>query len=160
MKIGIVSDTHGVLPARVLELFDGVEAIIHAGDIGSADILIELEALAPVYAVYGNVDDFSIRQRCPLWRLERLGGKKIFITHILAPITEAGLQHAFEKLGCRETPDVVVYGHTHELSIETVGGMLVVNPGSASRPPHNIRPTVAFLTVEGTEHVDCHAQEL
>jgi len=70
MRLGIISDTHGKLRPEVFDLFSGVDHILHAGDVGSADILTELEVLAPVTAVYGNVDDFDLRdvsRRLPSW---------------------------------------------------------------------------------------------
>ena len=81
MKIGIISDTHGLLRAQVFDVFQGVEHILHAGDVGDPDILTELAAIAPVTAVWGNVDGMDLRARIPeIARLE-LGGVRIVILH-------------------------------------------------------------------------------
>ncbi len=155
MKIGLISDTHGTLPAEVFQVFEGVDAIVHAGDIGVEDIIIELQVLAPVYAVFGNVDDSTLRQRYPLWRMEQLGGKNVLVTHIIAPLTPAGLQHAFEKIGCSQHPDILIYGHTHELCIQKVGDILTINPGSVSQPRKGAPPSVAFLEINANGEAKC-----
>ncbi|MDQ7065169.1 MAG: metallophosphoesterase [candidate division KSB1 bacterium] len=155
MKIGLISDTHGSLPAEVFQVFKGVDAIVHAGDIGAEDIIVELQVLAPVYAVYGNVDDFKLRQVFPLWRMEQLGGKHVLVTHIIAPLTPIGLQHALEKIGCPQKPDILVYGHTHELCIQKVSDILTINPGSVSQPRKGEAPSVAFLEINASGEAKC-----
>ena len=155
MKIAILSDTHGRLPAGVYPFFEGVDAIVHAGDIGREEVIFELEAVAPVYAVHGNVDDWTLQQRFPLWRAEYFEGVKFLITHIIAPITAPGLRHAFEKIGCDNDPDVVVYGHTHELKIQRVDTILTVNPGSVSEPRRGERPSLVIMEISPEGRISC-----
>ncbi|MBI4420499.1 MAG: metallophosphoesterase family protein, partial [Gemmatimonadetes bacterium] len=81
MRLGIISDTHGQLRPEVFHAFSQVDHILHAGDVGDADLLIELEALAPVTAVYGNVDDFRLRSRLPKVVECELDGFLITVTH-------------------------------------------------------------------------------
>ena len=82
MRIGVISDTHGLLNPRVFELFDGVDHILHAGDIGAEDVLLALRAIAPVTAVAGNIDNFQLGDAGVDARIH-LGGARFFITHIL-----------------------------------------------------------------------------
>jgi hypothetical protein len=129
VKIGIISDTHGMLRAEVFTVFEGVDHILHAGDIGKLDILTELEALAPVTAVWGNVDTLDIRARVPEVARVELDGISVVVVH--------GMQFGSpspEKLA-REYPeaDLVVFGHSHRPVIQQVGHTLAVNPGSAGR---------------------------
>jgi putative phosphoesterase len=123
-RVGIISDTHGWLDPRVLEVFsaEGVLAIVHAGDVGADHVLYELEAVAPVTAVLGNCD-----HTVPGWELARI-----------ARTTVAGARfcaiHDFHDLGpATDQVDVVVCGHTHQPRNEWHGRTLVVNPGSATQ---------------------------
>jgi uncharacterized protein len=85
-RIGILSDTHRELPSQVFNLFSQVQHIIHAGDIGDWDIIVSLQALAPVTAVYGNCDPFSVRRHCPLRQRLTVAGIEIDVTHVPAPV--------------------------------------------------------------------------
>ncbi len=151
VRIGLISDTHGRLRPEVFPALEGVLRILHAGDVGSPDILIELEAIAPVTAVYGNVDTFELRQRLPrLARIEE-AGRRIVVVHgdALGSPTPAKLAAAYPEA------DVIVYGHTHVAKVERVGGMLVINPGAAGPARFHLKPSVAILTLEpGDERVE------
>ncbi len=119
--IGIISDTHGVLPNEVFTLFDGVDQIIHAGDIGPEDILIELATMAPVQAVRGNMDRglFSTKLK---ERLDfHLCGFDIIVTHIPGSFVP-------------DKPTIRINGHTHAPKIVRRNGSMLINPGSASQP--------------------------
>ena len=145
MRLGVIADTHGQLRNEVLEVFAEVDHILHAGDIGNADLLIELEALAPVTAVYGNTDGFDIRQRCPrIARLE-LDGLYITVTHgdqFGSPDPE-GLHRAFPEA------DIIVYGHTHRPLLELVDKTVtVMNPGAAGPRRFDILPSVGIMELE------------
>lgn len=129
IKVGIISDTHGMLRSEVFTVFEGVHHILHAGDVGNRDILTELAAVAPVTAVWGNVDGLDLRNRIPEVGRVELGGVSIVVVH--------GMQFGSptpEKVA-REYPeaDLVVFGHSHRPLIERVGRTLAVNPGSAGR---------------------------
>ena len=149
MRIGLISDTHGKLRNEVFTALDGVARILHAGDIGPYDLLVELEAIAPVTAVYGNTDRFDIRDRVPeVAELEATGYRiRVMHGHQLGSPKPAGLRHALPDA------DIIVYGHTHRPLVEQVSGTLVVNPGSAGAPRFGLQPSVAVLTLspEGPE---------
>ncbi|HEX2202505.1 MAG TPA: metallophosphoesterase family protein [Longimicrobium sp.] len=145
MKVGIISDTHGLLRAEVFEVFAGVEHILHAGDVGPAGLLDELAAIAPVTAVWGNTDSFDVRQRVPEVAEVELGGVRVVVVHgmQLGAPTPAKAAAAYPQAG------LVVFGHSHRPVIETVGGTLAVNPGSAGRPRFRDPVTCALAELEG-----------
>jgi len=144
MVVGLISDTHGKLRNDVFSRFDDVDHILHAGDIGGAEILSALEAIAPVDAVYGNTDDFALRQLAGE-RVEReLAGRTVVVTHghQFGTPTAPALATAFPYA------DVIVFGHTHRPLIERVGAILIVNPGAAGAPRFGLRPSVGLLFIE------------
>ena len=130
MKVGVISDTHGFLDSRVFTLFDGVDAILHAGDFEEEDHIIELGALAPVYAVAGNCDHPHY-DRYPRQRLVELGGKRILLCHIYDNL--GNLPPGILKALRERPPDVLVFGHTHEAMNEVLDGVLYFNPGYAGK---------------------------
>jgi putative phosphoesterase len=142
MKIGIISDTHGLLRAQVFDAFQGVEHILHAGDVGDPDILTELEALAPVTAVWGNVDGMAIRARVPeVARLE-LGGVQVVILHGM----QLGSPTPQKAAAAHPDAGLVVFGHSHRPLIQQVGPTLAVNPGSAG--PRRFKDPVTVALAE------------
>jgi putative phosphoesterase len=124
MRIGIISDTHGFLHPRIEEVFGGVEQILHAGDLGSMDVVRALERIAPVTFVPGNVDGVDDA----VTRAE-LGGLRILLTHILPRPHAVGI-HVASSLS-QAPADVVVFGHSHLPHDERVGGLWYFNPASA-----------------------------
>lgn len=145
MRLGVISDTHGLLRPEVFEAFAEVDHILHAGDIGTLDILAELEALAPVTAVYGNTDGFDVRQQVPRVARMELDGFDIVVTHgdQLGTPTPEGLNVAF--------PDaqILVYGHTHRPLLTIVDVVVtVMNPGSAGPRRFRLPPSVGILELE------------
>ena len=145
MKLGLISDTHNYLDPRVLEIFHGVQHILHAGDIGQPMLLSELESIAPVTAVVGNTD-----AGLPLRETEvvTLGGKKFLIHHIVTPGVGSPRIHARLR---QDEPDVVMFGHTHEPFAQQFGPTLYFNPGSAGRKRFNLPRTVALMEIVGGE---------
>jgi len=143
VKIGVISDTHGHLDPKVESLFQGVDHILHAGDIGFASIILELEFVAPVTAVLGNNDPgLSFKETESL----ELGGKKIIVHHIVNPRELSDkLSHRIQ----RERPDLVVFGHTHRAFSETVNGIHFFNPGYAGKPKFGAERSVAILELDG-----------
>src|SRR5690606_35717109 len=130
MKVGLISDTHNQLRPAVFDIFAGVEVILHAGDIGAIDIILELEAIAPVHAVLGNTDSYALQPRVrDEVRLE-LEGHRIVVVHghMLGSPTAERLVATYPEA------DIIVYGHTHRQRIDRVGDTLVVNPGAAGPP--------------------------
>ncbi|MBI4500586.1 MAG: metallophosphoesterase family protein [Gemmatimonadetes bacterium] len=145
MRLGIISDTHGKLQPQVFDVFSRVDRILHAGDVGSADILTELEALAPVIAVYGNVDGFELRSRLPQVAELELDGFLVTVTHgdQFGSPTPAGVWAAFPDA------EIIVYGHTHRPLLEMVDRTVtIMNPGSAGPPRFNIKPSVGIMELE------------
>ena len=145
MKIGVISDTHGWLDPKVLELFNGVSHILHAGDIGPDAIIGELETIAPVTAVIGNTDTSS---NFRLTEVVTLAGRKFLVHHIVDPYA---LKEELQLRVARERPDVVVFGHTHKAFCETSNGVLFFNPGSAGKPKFGRGRTAAILHCEEKE---------
>jgi putative phosphoesterase len=145
VKIGVISDTHNFLDPKIPELFAGVGHILHAGDIGNATIISELEEIAPVTAIYGNTD-----MNLPFKETEviELAARKFLIHHIVNP--HAPGERVKERIA-RARPDVVVFGHTHRTFCETIGGVLYFNPGSAGKPKFGLGRTVAILHCDAKE---------
>lgn len=144
MRLGIISDTHNLLRPEVLEVFSQVDHILHGGDVGDADILVQLEALAPVTAVYGNTDGSSMRHRLPKVAQVELDGFDIVVTHgdQLGHPTPALLHDAFPKA------EIIVFGHTHTPVLELVDKTVtVMNPGSAG-PKRFDRPAPSVGIME------------
>lgn len=145
MRLGIISDTHGVLPSEVCEIFLEVDHILHAGDVGDTEILVELEALAPISAVYGNTDGFDLRHRLPKVAKLELDGLYVTVTHgdQFGTPTPQRLREEFPEA------EVLIYGHTHQPLLELVDGTVtIMNPGSASRPPADVAPSVGIMELE------------
>ena len=145
MRVGVISDTHGRLRPEVFEVFKAVDHILHAGDVGKPEILIELEAIAPVTAVYGNVDGPELRARLPQVAEIELDGFAIVVTHgdQFGSPTPAKLHEAFPKA------EIIVYGHTHKPLLELVDRTVtVMNPGGAGHPRFNLKPSVGIMELE------------
>lgn len=144
MRVGVISDTHGNLPGDVFEAFRGVDHILHAGDVGPVDILLELESLAPVTAVFGNTDGFELRQRCTEVAELELEGHTIVVVHgdRFGTPTAERLRAAYPQAR------IIAYGHTHQAAIDTLAGVTTINPGSAGAPKIGSMPTVAVIALE------------
>jgi putative phosphoesterase len=128
MRLGVIADTHGLLRPEVFDTFAQVDHIVHAGDLGSLDLLSELEALAPVTAVFGNTDGFDI-----------------VVTHgdQLGSPTPEKLNAAFPQA------QIIVYGHTHRPLLTIVDVVVtVMNPGSAGPRRFKLAPSVGILELE------------
>ena len=145
--VGLISDTHGLVRASVFEALAGVELILHAGDVGDG-VLEELEAIAPVRAVFGNTDPIDPRLEESLELT--IGGLSIHVSHG----HELGAPTPQKLLGAY-TADVIVYGHTHRQLVTRADGRLVVNPGAAGQRRFNLLPSVGRLTIaDGAAQVE------
>lgn len=142
MKIGIISDTHGLLRNEVFEVFAGVEHILHAGDVGPPGILTELEAIAPVTAVWGNTDGFDVRKRVPEVAHVELGGVPVVVLHGM----QLGSPTPEKAAASYGGAGLIVFGHSHRPVIRQVGATLAVNPGSAG--PVRFRDPVSVALAE------------
>jgi uncharacterized protein len=145
MRLGIISDTHGLLRPEVFDAFEGVNHILHAGDVGNPGVLSDLEALAPVTAVYGNTDGAELRRMLPPVAMLELDGFDIVVTHgdqLGSPTPEA-LQSAFPGA------QIIVYGHTHRPLLTLVDVVVtVMNPGGAGARRFKLPPSVGILELE------------
>jgi putative phosphoesterase len=139
MKIGVISDTHGLLRPEALVALRGSDYIIHAGDIGDAAIPVQLGRIAPLTAIRGNVDRDTWARQIPATNVLEVGGVSIFILHSLA---ELDLKPEAAGFG------VVVYGHSHMAKQEVKNGVLYFNPGSAGPRRFALPVTVGKLMVE------------
>lgn len=141
-RIGVISDTHGAIHPRIAEVFAGVDAIVHAGDIGGAHVLKALRAIAPVTSIEGNIDDgegFDILR-------VTLGDLRILLTHVLPRPSQLRSEVA---ASLRRTPaDVVIFGHSHLPHDEIVSGVRFFNPASAG-PRRFDYPTAVGLFEKG-----------
>jgi putative phosphoesterase len=144
MKLGLISDTHGLLRAEVFEAFAGVDHILHAGDIEDPDILDELAAIAPVTAVWGNVDGWDVRGRVPEVAEVELGGVRVVVFHGM----QLGSPTPEKAAAAYPHAAFVVFGHSHRPIIQQVGAVLAVNPGSAGPRRFRDPVTVALAEIE------------
>ena len=142
MVIGLISDTHGQLRPSVHSALAGVDLILHAGDVGGDDILLELAIIAPVKAVYGNTDDINDPNLTSELALTA-GGLSIHVSHG----HEVGSPTA-QRLLAKYKQDIVVYGHTHRQLVSRIGNQLLVNPGAAGQQRFKLLPSLARLTIE------------
>lgn len=137
LKIGVISDTHGLLRPAVFDVFKDVDHILHAGDICSDAILRELKTIAPVAAVKGNSDYTPGCRNLPLFDVVKIGPAEIFLHH--------GHSEDFDFMP--SGTNIVVSGHTHLPRVELFGGILRVNPGSAGPRRPSSPVSVAVITI-------------
>lgn len=150
MRIGLISDTHGLLRPGVFSAFEGVERILHAGDIGGHDLLLELGAIAPVDAVVGNTDGWDMRGVLAEELTQNLEGRTVTLLHghVLGSPTPPELRRLCPRA------DIIVYGHTHVPLIDRAGA-LTINPGAAGPARFKLKPSVAILTLgDGVDDVE------
>ena len=149
IRIGVIADTHDLFDPAIRRHFKGVDHILHAGDIGDQSVIEQLEQIAPVIAVSGNVDDDE-QSVFPSEAVIELAGRRIAIRHILyegGKLTKEG--RAFLD---RVRPDICVFGHTHQPKVEWFGKTLLFNPGSAGPKRFKLPRGVGILvlTKQGT----------
>ena len=144
MKVGIISDTHGLLRPEVFEHFAGVDHILHAGDLGPIDLLAELSAVAPVTAVWGNTDGQEVKDRLPEIARVTLAGVEVGVMHG----HQFGSPNARLVAAANQGAGLVVFGHSHHPLTEKVGSTLVVNPGSAGPRRFSQPVTLAIAVLE------------
>ncbi len=145
MRIGVIADTHGLLRQQVLNVFAGVDHILHAGDIGGEDVLDALRKIAPVTFVRGNNDGddgFGVLRT-------KIGGLRILLTHILPRPARmrAAVREAIPSV------DLVVFGHSHLPHNEVIGGVRFFNPASAGPKRFDYPVSVGIIEGAGVYHV-------
>ena len=139
MRIGVISDTHGLLRPEALAALRGCERIIHAGDIGKPEVLDALRALAPLDAIRGNVDSGDWAASVPEHLDLEIGGLRIHVTH---DVKAMGIDPIAPRV------DVVIAGHSHQPKIEEVDAVIYLNPGSAGRRRFKLPVSLALLDIE------------
>ena len=146
MRIGIISDTHGLLRPEAVERLAGVDHILHAGDIGRPDVIENLRKIAPTTAVRGNVDQDAWAATYPLTARVTLGGRCF---HVLHNFAELDIDPAAAGI------DVIVSGHSHRPRIEAIDGVLYLNPGSAGPRRFSLPIALATLKLSGEQMQPC-----
>lgn len=146
MKVGVISDTHvptaaSALPRAIFDLFSGVDLILHAGDIVKLEVLYQLQTIAPVEAVAGNMDEDEVRQRLPQKKTIRIGKYTVGLIHGKYKIDrqQAMIRQEFGVV------DVIVYGHSHTPFWGKAGGVHFLNPGSPTDKRYAPYNSVAIL---------------
>lgn len=147
MKVGIISDTHDKIPQPVFDIFSNIDLIIHAGDIGHENILTELHTLAPVKAVFGNMDTFPLVSSLKRMEIFNLEECKICLTHIVG--THKSFAYELFKMNLKI--DAVIHGHTHRAENIIYNNIHFFNPGSTSHPKSGSRGSVGILDITGSE---------
>jgi len=139
MIIGVISDTHGLLRREAVDALRGAEHILHAGDVGSPEILETLASIVPVTAIRGNVDTQPWARKLPQTEVVEIGGVTIYMLHDLAR-----LDLKPEAAGI----SAVVHGHSHQPKIEERNGVIYFNPGSAGPRRFRLPVSVGRLVIE------------
>ena len=137
--IGVISDTHGLVRPEVLEIFKGVDLIIHAGDIGGVEVLNALETIAPVRAVCGNNDRDSWADHIPHEQVIEYGSHLFYVLHELGHLDLDPASAEFSA---------VIYGHSHRPLAETKKDVLYLNPGSAGPRRFSLPISIARLHID------------
>ena len=149
MRIGVISDTHGLLRAEAITALDGSEHILHAGDVGDAGILDRLREIAPVTAIRGNIDRSGPCSLLHDTEYVSVSDRNVYMLHD---------RHALDLDPGNAGIAVVISGHSHKPLIEWVKGVLYFNPGSAGPRRFSLPVTVGFVTVE--DGVEASVKEL
>jgi putative phosphoesterase len=151
MKIGVISDTHGLLRPEVLPRLEGVETILHLGDVGDPKILDTLREIAPVTAVRGNIDTEGPCSRLPETEVLLIEGGCLYLLHDIASLS---LDPAASKFSA------VLYGHSHKAEIRRHKGVLYFNPGSCGPRRFYLGVTMGYLHVAPDGSVDAEIVNL
>ncbi len=149
-KIGIISDTHGLVRQSVVKSFKDVDLIVHAGDIGTHEALKTLQTIAKVYPVRGNVDGGKWTDNLPFTEVVQVGQTYLYVLHDLNTLDLDPVAAGF---------NVVISGHSHLPKIEERNGILFLNPGSAGARRSNYPVSIAFLYINGVS-IDAEIVEL
>jgi uncharacterized protein len=136
--VGVISDTHGLLRPEAVEALHGSQHIIHAGDLGSPEILEKLASIAPITAIRGNVDKGAWARKLPETEVVGIAGISIYVLHDLAKLDLKPEAAGFA---------VVISGHSHVPKQETRHGVLYFNPGSAGPRRFKLPVTIGKLTI-------------
>ncbi len=142
ISIGIISDTHNLLRPEAIKVLVGSDIILHAGDIGSIDIIEQLKKIAPVHAIRGNIDKSPWSHSFPNTDVVKISGKYLYVLHNINDLDLDPVAAGF---------DIVISGHSHEPSIKKNNGVLYINPGSAGPRRFKLPVTIAELTIDNDD---------
>jgi putative phosphoesterase len=149
-NVGVISDTHGLLRPEAIDALRGADLIVHAGDVGNADVLDALRAIAPTTAVRGNVDTGAWGATLPATEVVEVGRVRLYVLHDISTLDLDPKAAGFA---------VVIFGHSHRPSAERRNNVLYLNPGSAGPHRFSLPIAVARLKVTG-ERVSHEIMEL
>jgi len=155
LAVGVIADTHGYFDPAVPRLFKGCGMIVHLGDIGSPEILAELERIAPVVAIRGNHEPQAL-MHLPTLRLVELGGVRTLLSHGLSSMEREVARAVFPQFYERfraERIRLVLFGHTHDAEVYEEDGVVFANPGFAGPPEHGRARSVATLRLAAVEGI-------
>jgi putative phosphoesterase len=138
MLIGVISDTHGMMRPEALTALRGSDLIVHAGDVGSADVIEQLNAIAPTHAVRGNVDTQNWARALPDTRVVEAAKLRFYLLHVRAELTVDPVRAGYAA---------VIFGHSHKPSVEMCNGVLWLNPGNAGPRRFQLPVTIARVRV-------------
>lgn len=141
-RIGLISDTHGLLRPEAVQALSGVEHIIHAGDVGDPDILTALQAIAPITAVRGNVDYGPILSDLPLTNVVQIGDISIYAIHIIETLDIDLQTGGFQA---------VIFGHSHRPEVKEKNGVFYINPGSIGPRRFHLPIAMAYLHIHDSQ---------
>jgi len=150
IRVGLISDTHGLVREEAVEVLKGCQHILHAGDIDEPDVLVKLRKLAPVTVVRGNNDRGAWAQAIPVYDVVEFGLVSVYLRH-----DESELDVDPRAAGFR----VMLFGHSHKPRVETRDGVLFVNPGSAGPRRFKLPIAVGELLIAG-DRVEARIIEL
>ena len=139
--VGVISDTHGILVPAAVKALQGVDLIIHAGDIGNTGVMDELNSIAPVVAVRGNMDMSEDLRKLPETEVIQVGDALLYIIHDINKLDITLSKADF---------DAVIFGHLHYPSVAKHNGVLFLNPGSAAQPRRKSSASLGFLHIRGS----------
>lgn len=139
MRVGVISDTHGLLRPEALQALQGAEHILHAGDVGDPQILTALAKIAPMTAIRGNIDEGGTCGHLPATELIELGGRSIYMLH---DVKKLDLNPEAAAIAA------VIFGHSHKPTVERRRGVLFLNPGSAGPRRFELPVSIAWLHIE------------
>lgn len=152
-KIGLISDTHGKIPSELHEIFVDVDEIWHIGDFGGELVLDELELIAPLRGVRGNVDGFPLISRFPEHATIQINGYSLLLIHRFCDETGRLFSHAIPLV--EDGFDAIIYGHTHIPELKRMeNGVLLFNPGSATFPRKGKNPSVGILSISDDQKLE------
>jgi hypothetical protein len=152
IRIGLISDTHGLVRPEALRWLEGSDAIVHAGDIGSPDVLRALQALAPLHAIRGNNDTQTWAANLPDTLALEFGGARLFVLHDL---------HSLGRHAPPPGTQVVVCGHSHKPLVQShAGGFVVVNPGSAGPRRFKLPVGAGEIRIDARGHFEAKLADL